>query len=55
MYTADFFRTKLGHASLASIAAMGVMIALTSQVTLSADAANLAQPSAERTVLVELA
>lgn len=55
MYNAAFFRTKLGHASLASIAAMTAMIALTSQVDLATQDASLAQPTAERTMLVELA
>lgn len=55
MYTADFFRTKLGQASIASIAAMAAMIALTSQVTLTSQDAHFAQPDADTPVLVELA
>ena len=55
MYTPAFFRTKLGHASLASIAAMTAMIALTTQVTLAAHDASIAQPQNQATVLVELA
>ena len=55
MYTADFFRTKLGRASIVSIAAMAAMIALSSQVNFATKDASLAQPTAEGTVLVELA
>ncbi|MHA7819656.1 MAG: hypothetical protein ACX930_08440 [Erythrobacter sp.] len=55
MYTADFFRSKLGRASIASIAAMAVMIVATSQVNLATEDASFAQPSAESTMLVELA
>lgn len=55
MYTPAFFRTKLGHASLASIAAMVAMITLTSQVNFAAESASLAQPMAESALLVELA
>ena len=55
MYNASFFRTKLGHASLASVAAMVAMIALTSQMSLGVEDASIAQPSAESPMLVELA
>jgi hypothetical protein len=55
MYNANFFRTKLGHASLASIAAMAAMIAFTSQVNLTAEDASFAQPIAESSMLAELA
>lgn len=55
MYTADFFRTKLGRASIVSIAATAAMIALTSQVNLAAEDASFAQPQAESVMLVELA
>ena len=55
MYNAAFFRTKLGQASLASIAAMIAMITLTSQVDFAARDAHLAGPASEGTMLVELA
>ena len=55
MYTPAFFRTKLGHASLASVAAMVAMIALTNQVTFATESASLSQPMAESAMLVELA
>ena len=55
MYNRRFFATKLGQASLASIAAMVAMIALTSQVSLTSQHAALAQPHASPVVLVELA
>ena len=55
MYTAEFFRTKLGQAAIVSIAAMAAMIALTSQVSLTSADAGFAQPSAESPALVELA
>jgi len=38
MYTSEFFGTKLGQASLASIAAMACVIALTTQFQPSASA-----------------
>lgn len=55
MYSPAFFRTKLGHASLASIAAMVAMITLTSQVNFAVESAGIAQPMAESAKLVELA
>ena len=55
MYTVAFFRTKLGHASLASIAAMTAMVALTGQVALASHDASVAEPSGQSAVLVELA
>ncbi|WP_162627539.1 hypothetical protein [Erythrobacter sp. KY5] len=55
MYNASFFRSKLGHASLASVAAMALMIAFTGQMTLGVEDAHIAQPSGETTMLVELA
>ena len=57
MYDRNFFRTKLGKASLASIGAMTAMIALTSQMNLVAESASdLASPrSAPSYTLVELA
>jgi len=56
MYNRSFFGTKLGQASLASIAAMTAMIALSSQMTLTAkDASIAAQPQGSNAMLVELA
>ncbi len=55
MYNRSFFGTKLGQASLASIAAMTAMIALTSQMNLAAHDASLAQPAGQTAKLVELA
>lgn len=55
MYTKDFFRSKLGQASLASIFAMTAMIALTSQMNLVAQDAHIAQPSGSSVMLVEIA
>ena len=55
MQNTSFFRTKLGHASLASVAAMVAMIALTSQMNLGVEDANIAHPSGETTIFVELA
>lgn len=55
MYNRTFFSTKLGQASLASIAAMTAMIALTTQMGLVAKDASLAQPNSETALLVELA
>ena len=55
MYNRTFFGTKLGQASLASIAAMTAMIALTSQMNLGAAGTNIAGPAGETTMLIELA
>ena len=55
MYNSTFFRTKLGQASLASIAAMTAMVALTSQMNLVSHDANIAQPSGASPIMVELA
>lgn len=55
MYTASFFRTKLGRASLASIAAMFAMIAMTSQMGMTPADAAIAQPAATSPMMVELA
>ena len=45
MYDRNFFGSKLGKASLASVAAMCAMIALTSQMNLVAETASVAQPT----------
>lgn len=55
MYTKSFFRTKLGKASIASIFAMTVMIALTSQMTLIASDSAIAKPHGSTMTVVELA
>ena len=41
MYTAKFFRTKLGQASLASIGAMVIFVALSSQIEASSGIATI--------------
>ncbi len=55
MYDRTFFSTRLGKASLASIAAMTAMIALTSQMGMVANDAAFAQPQSRSTTLIELA
>lgn len=45
MYNKAFLRTKLGQASLASIAAMTAMIALSTQMSLGLQDARFAQPA----------
>ncbi len=55
MYNREFFRSQLGKASLASIAAMTAMIALTTQMNLISQPGDLAQPHGSSTMLVELA
>ena len=52
----SFWNTKLGHAALASIAAMVMMIALSSQIQPSAaHAAPIAHPAAESGAMIEIA
>ncbi|MEM1052752.1 MAG: hypothetical protein AAGI28_11720 [Pseudomonadota bacterium] len=55
MYTKDFFRTKLGQASLASIVATTAMIAFTTQMNVGLKDTHFAQPTVTSPVLVELA
>ena len=55
MYTAEFFRTKLGQASLASIAAVTAMIAMTGQISTMAQDVNVTQPGGNLPIMVELA
>lgn len=55
MFNRSFFETKLGQASIASVLAMTAMIALTSQMNVIADGANLASPNGTTITLVELA
>lgn len=53
---ASFWSSKLGHAAMASIAAMVMMIALSSQLQPgAASAASFAQPAAPVGALVEIA
>ena len=54
--TASFWSSKLGQAAMASIAAMVMMIALTSQLQPgAANAAPLAHPAAETGQGIEIA
>ena len=55
MYTAEFFRSKLGQAALASVAAVTAMIALTGQISMTAQDINYGQPSGNLPMMVELA
>ena len=51
-----FWSSKLGHAAMASIAAMVMMIALSSQIQPgAANAAPLAHPAAEVGAMIEIA
>jgi len=50
----SFFATKLGWASIASVAAMGALVALSTQVTVGIDA-NLANVLFQPGSFVELA
>ncbi|MFN4241129.1 MAG: hypothetical protein ACK4E5_10890 [Erythrobacter cryptus] len=53
---ASFWNSKLGHAAIASIAAMTLMIALSSQIQPGPlSAAPMAHPAAEAGVMVEIA
>lgn len=55
MYNREFFSSQLGKASLASVAAMTAMIALTTQMSLVTPPTDLAQPHGSSTMLVEMA
>jgi hypothetical protein len=55
MFNRSFFNTKLGQASLASVFAMTAMIALSTQMSLTAKDAQIAQPQGNSVMLVELA
>ena len=51
-----FWSSKLGHAAMASIAAMAMMIALSSQIQPgAASAAPMAHPAATSGAMVEMA
>ncbi|NCP13325.1 MAG: hypothetical protein GW858_04070 [Sphingomonadales bacterium] len=51
-----FWSSKLGHAAMASIAAMAMMIALSSQIQPGvASAAPIAHPAAETGAMIEIA
>ncbi len=51
----NFFGTKLGQASIASIMAMTAMIAMTSQMDMVAADSNIAGSASETAMLIELA
>ena len=51
-----FWNSKLGHAAIASIAAMTMMVLMSSQIQPgAASAAPLAHPAAESGALIEIA
>ncbi len=53
---ASFWSSKVGHAALASIAAMTMMVLLSSQIQPgAASAAPLAHPAAESGAMIEIA
>lgn len=53
---ASFWNSKLGHAAMASIAAMVLMIALSSQIQPGAvSAAPINQPASEAGTMIEIA
>jgi len=52
----SFWNTKLGHAAMASIAAMAMMIALSSQIQPgAAHAAPIAHPASDAGAMIEIA
>lgn len=54
--SAGFWRSKLGHAAMASVAAMVMMIALSSQIQPSAaNAGPVAHPAATAGSVIEIA
>jgi hypothetical protein len=54
--TASFWNSKLGHAAMASIAAMVMMIALSSQIQPGAvSAAPINHPASEAGAMIEIA
>lgn len=53
---AGFWSSKLGHAAIASIAAMSMMVLLSSQIQPgAASAAPIAHPAATSGVMIEIA
>lgn len=51
-----FWSSKLGHAAMASIAAMAMMIALSSQIQPgAANAASIVQPATSTAAMIEIA
>jgi hypothetical protein len=53
---ASFWNSKLGHAAMASIAAMVMMIALSSQLQpTAANAAPITHPASEAGAMIEIA
>ncbi len=55
MYNRSFFQTKLGHASMASVGAMVLFVALATQMQFAPSLALAADETADRTIAVELA
>jgi hypothetical protein len=52
----SFWNSKLGHAAMASIAAMAMMIALSSQIQPgAAHAAPIAHPASDAGAMIEIA
>jgi hypothetical protein len=53
---ASFWKSKVGHAAIASIVAMTMMVLLSSQIQPgAANAAPLAHPAAESGAMIEIA
>jgi hypothetical protein len=53
---ASFWNSKLGHAAMASVAAMAMMIALSSQIQPgAAHAAPIAHPASDAGAMIEIA
>ena len=55
MYDRRFFQTKLGHASLASISAMVLFVALATQMHTAPDFASALDYASDTPVAVEMA
>ncbi|WP_394729002.1 hypothetical protein [Altererythrobacter sp. GH1-8] len=55
MYDRSFFQTKLGHASLASISAMVLFVALATQMQAAPAFALADSDAADRPISVEMA
>ncbi|XUU60601.1 hypothetical protein ACRAQ6_13735 [Erythrobacter sp. HA6-11] len=55
MYNHSFFQTKLGHASLASVSAMVLFVALATQMQFAPTLAFAADETVDPVIAVELA
>ena len=55
MYSRQFFQTKLGHASMASISAMVLFVALATQMQASPASALAQHNQADQPIAVEMA